>query len=289
MTNKRGLTNGQFTRFLVMLVAGVFLLTTLAVVPASAMKPGAWLAEWKDTKTEFEAKTGKKKPAKKVLGAFRKSSGVEKSLKKLDKTFAAINSMDVTFKAVSKFEKALKSFDKTKNKYIKKLEKALDKEKNADSAYAKGLKILKSDLKAISAAADGQLEVYKKASESGKISREAFDAGMVKILIGTIKDGKTFCKRVLSETTAEDQMKRFNKGIQKSARNVTQNLTNIVKKMDDGDKRKKTGANLSKVLTAWGNQGRKLPGDATQKQVKREVGAYNQALKGASKWAKSLD
>ena len=272
-----------------MFVASVFLLTTLAAAPASAMKPGAWLNEWKASKAEFEAKTGKKKPAKKVLKVFRKSSGIEKSLKKLDKTFAAIDNRNITFKAVSKFEKALKSFDKTKNKYIKRLKGALDKEKNADSAYAKGLKILKSDLKAIYAAADGQLEVYKKASESGKISREAFDAGMVKLLIGTIKEGKSFCKKVLSEKTAEAQRIRFNKGIMKSARNVTQNLTNIVKKMDSGDKRKKTGENLSKILTAWGNKGRKLPGDATKKQVKREVGAYNQALKGAYKWAKSLD
>ncbi len=288
MKSKRDVTNKQFVRFLVMFVAGVFLFTTLAVVPASAMKPGGWLDVWKDSKAEFEAKTGKKKPAKKVLGAFNKSSGVEKSLKKLDKTFEAIDSANVTLKAVSKFKNALKSYNKTKNKYIKQLKSALGKEQDPDSAYAKGLKILKSDLKAIYAAADGQLEVYQKASESGKVSREAFDAGMVKLLIGTIKEGKSFTKKVMSEKTAKAQRIRFNKGIMTSARNVTQNLTNIVKKMPEADKRRKTGENLSKILTAWGNKGRKLPGDATKKQVKREVGAYYQALKGASKWAKNL-
>jgi cytochrome c peroxidase len=35
-------------------------------------------------------------------------------------------------------------------------------------------------------------------------------------------------------------------------------------------------------------KGRKLPSNATEKQIKREVGAYKQALKGALKWAKSL-
>ena len=69
---------------------------------------------------------------------------------------------------------------------------------------------------------------------------------------------------------------------------VTQNLTNLVKKMNSSDKRKKTGENLSKILEASGNQGRKLPGGASEKQVKREVNAFYQALKGASKWAKSL-
>ncbi|MBI9085096.1 MAG: hypothetical protein JEZ11_15990 [Desulfobacterales bacterium] len=58
--------------------------------------------------------------------------------------------------------------------------------------------------------------------------------------------------------------------------------------MDSSDKRKQTGESLSQVLQAWGNKGRKLPGDSNEKQVKREVGAFYQALRGASKWAKSL-
>jgi len=288
MTSRKQAVDRQFVRFLAILVAGVFALTTLSVTPASAMKPGAWANEWKSSKAEFKAKTGKKKPAKTVLKAFRKSSGIDKSLKALDKSFAAIDTSKITVKAVKRFEKSLKKFDAKKDAYIKHLKAALSKEKSADSAYAKGLKILKSDLKAISAAADGQLAVFKKAAESGKMTREAFDAGMVKLLIGTIKEGQSFCKKVLSEKTAKEQQIRFDKGIMTSARNVTQNLTNIAKKMDKADKRKKRGENLSKVLSAWGNKGRKLPSNATEKQIKREVGAYKQALKGALKWAKSL-
>ncbi len=41
------------------------------------MAMGKWAEEWKATKKAFETATGKKKPAKKVLGVFRKGSGVE--------------------------------------------------------------------------------------------------------------------------------------------------------------------------------------------------------------------
>ncbi|MBI9085097.1 MAG: hypothetical protein JEZ11_15995 [Desulfobacterales bacterium] len=85
-------------------------------------------------------------------------------------------------------------------------------------------------MKAIQAQAERQLTVYQKAAESGKVTREAFDAGMVKIMIGTIKNGQLFCKKALAKKIAEEQTKFFNDGIQKAARDVTQNLTNLVKK-----------------------------------------------------------
>ena len=78
----------------------------------------------------------------------------------------------------------------------------------------------------------------------------------------------------------------FNDNIQKAARDITQNLTNLVKKMEQADKNRKEGENLSKVLEAWGDKGRKVPKGANGKEVKRELGAFLQAVKGAESWAK---
>jgi len=256
---------------------------------ARAMKLGEWAAEWKDTKKEFEQITGKKKPAEKVLGIFRKSSGMESSLKQLDKSFKAIDAQKVEKKAVDNFEKALSAYDKAKDSYLSQLNDALSKEKDADSAYAKGLDVLKADLKAISAQAGGQLAVFKKAAESGKLDRAAFDAGMVKIMDGALKNAKLFIKKVNTEKTPDAMKTAFNKGIQKAARDVTQNLTNIVKKMDQADKRQDAGQKLSARLEEWGNKGRNIDAKADEKEIKKEIKEFEDAIKDASAWAKTLD
>ncbi|MBL8796317.1 MAG: hypothetical protein JNM56_20625 [Planctomycetia bacterium] len=46
------------------------------------------LDQWKTAKTKFEAATGKKKPSEKFMGIYKKSSGVESALKKLDAAIA---------------------------------------------------------------------------------------------------------------------------------------------------------------------------------------------------------
>jgi hypothetical protein len=46
------------------------------------------LDQWKAAKTKFEAATGRKKPSEKFMGLFRKSSGVESAVKKLDAAIA---------------------------------------------------------------------------------------------------------------------------------------------------------------------------------------------------------
>jgi hypothetical protein len=278
----------QFYRTLTVLLLVAYLVTTFAVAPAGAMRYGAWLDEWRNAKTDFEDKTGRKKPAKKILLVFRKSSGIEKSLGKVDDTYNEITPGQITFDDVQQFEKAIKAFEKTKNKYIKRLDKAFAQEENPDSAYGKGLKILKTELKAIQASAEGKLELYKKASETGRVTAESFDAAMVKFLFSTIKNGQLFCKKTLAERTVEDQLAFFNSGVNKATRDVTQNLKNLALKMEDSDRRKKTGLKISAVLEKWGNQGRKLPDDANAQKIKKEVGKVYKALKDAKKWGKSL-
>lgn len=46
------------------------------------------LDQWKVAKTKFETATGKKKPSEKFMGVFRKSSGLENALKKIDAAIA---------------------------------------------------------------------------------------------------------------------------------------------------------------------------------------------------------
>lgn len=249
---------------------------------AAKMTFGKWLEEWQDTKSDFENATDRKKPAKHFLGVFRKSSGVEKALKQLDAAYMAVRK-ETTKKSVAGFGKAIKNFEKVKNRYIKQLESALKKEGDADSAYAKGLKILKQDLKAIAATAEGQLPFYEDVLERGGLSAKSYDAAMAKMMAGAIQKGRLFAKRVMAQKTPEAQMKNFNDGIREAARDITQNLKNLVKKLDSSDRLHKRGAKLSTVLEAWGDKGRRIK-DA--KDVKREVKAYLQAVKGAKDWLK---
>ena len=279
----------KWTRIVFRTITVIALLAFVAASPAWAAKLGEWEGEWKNTKKEFEKDTNKKKPAEKFLGIFRKSSGIESALKKLDKSFKGIDTQKVTPKSVKAFEDALAGFDKTKDAYIKQLEDALSKEKDADSAYAKSLAVLKADLKAISAQAAGQLAVFKKAAESGKLSREAFDAGMVKLMVGALKNAKLFIKKVETEKTPDAMKTAFNKGIQKAARDVTQNLTNIVRKMEKSDKRQGAGEKISSVLEQWGNKGRNIDAKADEKAIKKEIKEFEGAIKDASAWAKTLD
>src|SRR5205823_3494103 len=51
----------------------------------SALSPLKLQYDWKAGKKDFETETGKKKPSEKVLGAFRKSTGVDNALAALDK------------------------------------------------------------------------------------------------------------------------------------------------------------------------------------------------------------
>src|SRR5262245_13899555 len=80
--------------------------------------------DWQMAKTLFEVATGKKKPGKKFLGAFKLSSGMEKACKELTQ---AIESP-----TPEKLEKAEKHFEKTAKDYLKVLQKAADDEGASD-------------------------------------------------------------------------------------------------------------------------------------------------------------
>ncbi len=311
MKNKKKIPGWQALRLMAAFILGVFLITFIAVGQGAAyekMTFGEWLNEWQATKAEFEVMTKKKKPSKKFMKIFRKSSGIEKKLKTLDETYLSakyaageigtlhregkkINkALKKKFnKALKNYTNAIKAFKKQKNKYIKQLDEALKKENNPDSAYAKGLKILKADLKAIYSTAKGQL-TYLQAIEKGKAAKEAVrdKAFLLKALKGAIKKGKLFCKRVKAKKTVNEQITEFNKGNLEAARDITQNLGNLLKQMDESDKHKKEGETILDVLKQWGNKGRKLKEDASEDSVKAELKFFCTTLKQASKWYKKI-
>lgn len=78
-----------------------------------------FLTDWKATKKNFEAKTKKKKPSEKFLGAFGKSSGIETALKALDVAIAK-KTPQLLPKLVSNWEKVYHAYQKTMEAAIKK-------------------------------------------------------------------------------------------------------------------------------------------------------------------------
>lgn len=69
----------------------------------------SYSADWKDAKKKFETATGKKKPSEKVMGAFRKSSGLEKACAGLDSALKK-PAIDVCLKAEEVFITAQQQF-----------------------------------------------------------------------------------------------------------------------------------------------------------------------------------
>ena len=251
------------------------------------MAMGKWAEEWKATKKAFETATGKKKPAKKVLGVFRKGSGVESGCKELDKTYLALKN-DNSDKNLGKFETAIKKYDAQAKNYAKQLDKALKEENAADSAYSKQIDILKKDLKAILAVADGQFTFMRNLADKSIDMEEKLRRSFLKLLQGSVKKAALFAAQVKADPTSE----KFNGGIVKAARDITQNLKNIKSRIDKGETRwkLKTGdkdyTGLVAIMEAWANKGRKVPTEGDQKAVLRELGAFVQAIKGVDEFTR---
>lgn len=84
---------------------------------------------WKQAKKDFETKTGKKKPSKKFLGAFRKSSGLESAIDDLDQISLEVwdaKDQKQYDKAKKKFDAGLKKVRSAVADYVKVLETAAE-------------------------------------------------------------------------------------------------------------------------------------------------------------------
>jgi hypothetical protein len=244
-----------------------------------------WENEWKQAKTAFESKTGQKKPSQKTVLGIRKGSGLEDALKTCDADFAAIGNekKDMKKKAalIQKFENDIKTFDSKEHAYEKVLIAAIDK---ADEKLVKPeLDILIKQLHALSATMKSHLKGATVALE--EVSATEYTA---KTLMTSVTGAVARAKLFAAKAGSAKDPKVFNTGIATAARDITQNIGNVEKLrtkgyvFPHGDP-----TNLFKVMTPWAQGNRKLPDNAAETLIKREIGAFLQAVAGVEKWAKT--
>ncbi len=249
--------------------------------------------EWKNCKTEFEKLTGKKKPAPKTMGVFRKSTKVQSTAKKVDDEFKNLGAKNakgtLDEKDIANYDKAVLAYKKEMESYIKLLETTLKAEKDADSAYGKAIIMMKKKLKAMLATMDTQGVNYANQLKKDMSTADKVVAMVIPGMRSSLKKMSAFVAKVNAQKTPEDKVTTFNAGIAKATRDVTQNLTNALKFQKKGmvtwNGKDMTGA--SKVLTAWSNNGRQLKEGSTEPMIKRELSALAQVVVTAKEWMKA--
>lgn len=250
----------------------------------------AFADDWKNCKKEFEKLTGKKKPAEKTLGSFRKSTGLASSLKKIDSALNGLSAKNargtLEQKDLTAYDKLVANYKKEMESYIGLLERTLKQESDADSAYGKAIVMLKKRLKAIFGTADMRGSSYAMALDKSLKTNDKVMRMIIPGMRSSLKKMSAFVAKVNAQKSTEDQVQTFNDGIVKATRDITQNLTNAIKFQKKGmvewEGRDMSGA--SKVLTAWSNDGRKLSTDADATLVRRELTALAQVVKVCKDW-----
>lgn len=237
--------------------------------------------KWKKAKTLFKATAKVKKPSAEVDSYFRKPAGLDKTLAKLDAADA--KGINLKPEALREFEAAYKEFLVAKTSYVKVLETAVGKvpDKVDRAAYLKGIKVLQTQLIAL----DTSLKTTIKMARSGHAGRKGMEV-MADNLMDLIESSCNSALAWVAKVEANPQPEVFNKGIQKAARDITQNIGNINKLKAKGFQFAKAQPdNLFTILKAWGNDGRQVKPGATREEVLREVNAFEQAVEGVRRWA----
>lgn len=117
----------------------------------SALSPLKFMYDWKAAKQDFEKETGVKKPSAKIMGEFRKSAGLVKSMEKMDK---ACQKADP-----AAYRKAYDEYAIAHANYASVLEKALASDKAADPIYKKKCGGLKEVLNSIDSRAAEKIKL----------------------------------------------------------------------------------------------------------------------------------
>ena len=243
-----------------------------------------WENEWQAAKQAFETKTGQKKPSEKTMLGIRKGTGLEEALKKCDAFYKSAEgaSKDPAKQAgfIKQFQAAIQVFDAKATAYERLLLSAIQA---ADSKLVKPeLDVLHKNLASISATMKAYLKTLSVAAEGAK-SLEFTAKTLVTNLAGGIARARLFASKVKS---AKD-LAVFNAGIMKASRDITQYIGNVQKLREKGyvfphgDP-----TNLFKVLTPWAQGNRSLKPTADEAMVKREIGAFLQAVDGVDKWVR---
>ncbi len=238
--------------------------------------------KWKQAKRLFETTAKVKKPSADVTSFFRRKAGIDGALKKIDEAAAKKIGLDPNhYKA---FVAAVTAYQPLKVNYLKVLEATVGKEPpGADKvAYQKGIAVLKTQLKSI----DSSLKTAAATAKSSLAGRKPL-AVMADNLMDLIESACDSAEAFITQVKADPTPARFNEGIQKAARDITQNIGNIEKLTKAGFTfAKEQPNNWFRVLSAWGNAGRRVQDTATDREVLRELRAFEQAVDGVRDWAK---
>jgi hypothetical protein len=228
---------------------------------------------WTTAKKAYTSRAKYKKPADKTL-FWRHSTGIEAALKQADKTHKGAWTTQKKYDAYNAAQLKLFAASQTYSKKLEDIIKAAQKNQGVPAgltaaAYEAAVGELRDSLTDVT-------------NVARKYTVQCLTAlNMAKSLAATIQRGLDFAAKVKQTPTPA----KFNYTIQKAARDITQQIANIDNLKGLGmDTGFRTPQNLVDVLVAWGGQGRKVPVNATAKEVLRENGAFEQAVLGVKKW-----
>ncbi|QGJ71156.1 Hypothetical protein PBC10988_28590 [Planctomycetales bacterium 10988] len=248
------------------------------------------LSEWKKTKQDFEKITGKKKPAEKTLGVFRRSSGIESALKKCDKHTKVSPHSDKTFKS---YKSDFTKLEKTIKEYITLLDSSIKKEKeNQDddvkTVLEKGLKMLKRKL-------EHCLSRYEDDLNNAQTLLKTSDPveGMIRTQGSKLKTGVASALSTAAKIKASPTVETWNASMMKGTRILTTALKGYAQivqmarlqpnQIDANTQKWITKADqhiriLTPYATSSGNKVT-LPNDTDENRVKTEIKTYATLIK----------
>lgn len=120
----------------------------------TALSPLRFYYDWGAAKKDFENETGVKKPSSKIMGEFRKSAGLDKTLEAMDKACKNVEP--------KKYREAFDKFVIAHTNYASVLEKALASDKAADAIYKRKCEGLKDVLNSIENRAQQKVQMLDK-------------------------------------------------------------------------------------------------------------------------------
>ncbi|MEM9370338.1 MAG: hypothetical protein AAGA26_04180 [Pseudomonadota bacterium] len=264
---------------------------------------GKYKEEWERVKKTFTTVTKKKKPSESFMVFWRAKTGLANKFGIID---AAFNNMKVAkatkekLRQLGKFQTALKNAKNAAKNYQKTLASEFEKEKKANkqaSVMSTSIKVLQADIDAIITHAEGEYKIYS--MTIGKTAREAAAAMrgyevLTKVMEGAIKSAILFHRRNDRNATAgkDDAIDLFKSGIGDAARDITQNMGNLLKLYDSNSKETRACKSFYKALTTWAQGGMNAP---DVKKIKHPIemqvinDRFLEEVKKSAQWLKGLD
>ncbi|MDR3514470.1 MAG: hypothetical protein P4M00_01540 [Azospirillaceae bacterium] len=193
---------------------------------------GVWTRQWADAKRDFEKTTARKKPAEKIFGAFRKSSGVEKSMSVCEVQVVKAGT-EMTGKSIAALESALDDLQKVTKDYTQFLQKSIRAESGPDPIYREAITELSDRLAEIAdhlGQACGMVKVqWEAAPYDLQECLQAFED-----FAATVKRAGSAVTRLEKADDLNDK-KAFQRDFCGSAAAVNQSLTALHKLAKAGD------------------------------------------------------